>query len=141
MQAVGPAVPELDPVRGFVHVDDVAEAFVAAVERGGAEGGAAVVNVGGGAGRSVMDVVRAVEKVSGRRVFVAHGPPAREAPVPVADPARARSLLDWIPRRSDLTAMVDDEWQRLRVPGPVRPGRAGRRRSSRSFPCPSAGRS
>ena len=111
-------------LRDFVHVDDVAEAFVAAVNldqlagepgRGGQDLQDMALNVGTGVGRSVMDVVAAVEKVSGRGVPVVHGPQAREAPILVADPSRARSMLGWSPRQSDLVAIVEDEWQRLRL--------------------------
>jgi UDP-glucose 4-epimerase len=76
-------------------------------------GGAAVAfNLGNGEGFSVRQVVEAARRVTGRdfEVQVAArrgGDPARL----VADPARAREMLGWTPRRDDLETQIADAWR------------------------------
>ncbi len=98
-------------MRDFVHIDDVAEAFVAAVEHEQPPGEFSRFNIGSGRGASVMDVVTAAERVTGQAIPVVHRPPAAEAPILVADPSRALESLGWKPRRSKLDAIVRYEWQ------------------------------
>jgi nucleoside-diphosphate-sugar epimerase len=97
-------------VRDFVHVDDVAAGFVAATELDLPGAQLLRVNMGSGRPVSVMDVVAAVERVTGRTVPVVHNPPAAEAPTLVADPRRAAAVLGWTPARSELELIVRDEW-------------------------------
>lgn len=104
-------------VRDFLHVDDAADAFAAAVELDQAPGQVSRFNIGSGRGASVMDVIAAAERVTGRSVSVVHRPPADEAPVLVADSSLARARLGWKPRRSDLEAIVRDEWKRVELGG------------------------
>jgi UDP-glucose 4-epimerase len=97
-------------VRDYLHVLDAADAFVAALEHGG-PGGARRYNVGSGRGASVLDVVAAAERVTGRPVPVVHRPAAAEPAALVCDPTRARTELGWQPWRSDLDGIVRDAWQ------------------------------
>ncbi|MGW4111730.1 NAD-dependent epimerase/dehydratase family protein [Actinosynnema sp. NPDC004786] len=94
-------------VRDFVHVRDVARAFVAAVER--EEDGYAAVNVGA-TPASVADVLGAVARVAGREAPVvrrpAHPGEVRELR---ADTARLRAW-GWRATDSDLDALVRDQW-------------------------------
>ncbi len=98
-------------VRDYVHVMDLALAHAAALLhllRGGASD---VVNLGAGRGTSVREVIRAVEKVTGRRVPVCEAPRRAGDPAQlIADPRRAASLLSWR-AKSDLTAMIEDAWR------------------------------
>jgi UDP-glucose 4-epimerase/UDP-arabinose 4-epimerase len=101
--------PDGTCLRDYVHVTDVASAHVAAMDAGLAEGACEAVNIGCGEGRSVLQVIDAVEKTMGRSVPRNVG--ARRAGDPpslVADTTRARELLDWSPRRSTLDAIVAD---------------------------------
>ena len=103
--------PDGTAVRDYIHVQDLAEAHVRALDlllRGGLS---ITVNLGTGAGHSVREVIAAAERVTGRRV------PRREAPrrfgdppVLVADPARARELLGWTPKLSDLDTILKTAW-------------------------------
>jgi UDP-glucose 4-epimerase len=96
-------------VREYIHVADLAGAFVLAV--GAAEPGRhLVLNAGSGTGVSVGDVIGAVEAVSGRPVAVEHHPPADEPRALVTGGARARAELGWHPARSDLASIVADAW-------------------------------
>lgn len=97
-------------VRDLLHVEDAAEAVVSALEAGPSVGKSQVYNIGSGIGSSVLDVVAAVERVSGRAVPVVHDPPAREPAALVADPSRAMTELGWKPRRSSLEAIVRSAW-------------------------------
>jgi UDP-glucose 4-epimerase len=84
-------------VRDFLHVQDLAEAMLAAA---GAEAPARVMNVGSGTGRSLLEVVRAVDTVLGLRdAEVVHRPArAVDVPVNVLDIALIRQELGWAPQ-------------------------------------------
>jgi nucleoside-diphosphate-sugar epimerase len=97
-------------VRDFLHVEDAAEAFVAAVDHGPPVGGLRRYNLGSGRGSSVMDVVAATEQITGRPVRVVHRPPAAEPARLVCDPARALAELGWKPHRSELETIIRDAW-------------------------------
>lgn len=99
-------------VRDFVHVLDMAEAFVLAL---GAcvSGQWRAYNVGSGHRTRVLDVLRAAEDVTGRRVPVRHRPPANEPPILLADSTRIRHDLGWTPRNSDLMTILTDGWNAL----------------------------
>lgn len=94
-------------VRDYVHVADVAAAFVAALA-GPRQGGK--YNIGSGTGASVLDVVAAARRVTGRDVPVVHRAPAAEPPRLVCDPSLAAAELGWRARRSDLDTIVRDAW-------------------------------
>jgi UDP-glucose 4-epimerase/UDP-arabinose 4-epimerase len=107
-------------LRDYIHVSDLAAAHVKALQVELAAGAFEAVNVGTGQGHSVLQVVEAVGRALGRPVPYSIG--ARRAGDPaslVADPARARALLDWTPRRSSLDMIVADavRWERSPVYG------------------------
>jgi UDP-glucose-4-epimerase GalE len=98
-------------VRDYIHVTDLANAHVAALRHLLGGGASAAVNLGTGRGVSVREVVRAVEKVTGRKVPTREEPRrAGDPPALVADPSRAEALLMWR-ARADLAAMVGDAWR------------------------------
>jgi len=97
-------------VRDFLHVDDAARAFVAALDAGPRVGAFRRYTIGSGVGTSVRDVVTAAQRVTGRSVPVLHRPPAVEPQALVCDPTRAAADLGWKPRRSDLDMIVGDAW-------------------------------
>jgi UDP-glucose 4-epimerase len=96
-------------VRELVHVADLADAYLLALESAW-PGCHEVYNVGSGTGVRVRELVAAVERVTGRPVAVVHGPPRDEPAVLVADSARIAARLGWRPRRSDLDRIVADAW-------------------------------
>ncbi|MDE2488481.1 MAG: UDP-glucose 4-epimerase GalE [Alphaproteobacteria bacterium] len=102
-------------LRDYIHVSDLADAHVKALQADLAAGVFEPVNVGTGRGHSVLEVVEAVGRALGRPV--PHSVGARRAGDPpslVADPARARSLLAWTAQRSGLDQIVADalRWER-----------------------------
>jgi UDP-glucose-4-epimerase GalE len=103
--------PDGTCVRDYIHVNDLAEAHITALERlaGGAD--SITVNLGTGRGYSVKEVLSKVEQVSGLKV------PARmsarrpgDPPALVADPTLAGKLLGWKATRS-LDEIVTTAWQ------------------------------
>jgi UDP-glucose 4-epimerase len=97
-------------VRDYLHVADAADAFVAAVERSAELGSSRRYNIGSGIGTSVMDIVAAVERVTGRPVPVVHRPPVPEPAALICDPTRALADLGWKPCRSKLDDVAEDAW-------------------------------
>lgn len=97
-------------VRDYLHVADAAAAFVACVEHLPAMGKSTRYNIGSGVGYSVLDVVAAAERVTGRQIPLEHRPPVSEPEALVSDPAKAMSELNWSPERSSIAEIVRDAW-------------------------------
>ena len=100
-------------VREFVHVADLADAWLLAVEAATEvipPGRHLVLNAGSGQGVSIADVLATVERVTGRPVPVRARPPADEPAALVADSGRIRAELGWAPTRSGLERIVADAW-------------------------------
>jgi UDP-glucose-4-epimerase GalE len=94
--------------RDYIHVTDLAAAHCRALDVLEAGGASGVFNLGTGRPHSVREVVRSVERVTGRAV------PCVVSPRRAGDPARlfaatdrARSVLGWVPRFTDLDAIVE----------------------------------
>ena len=103
------ATPDRTAIRDYVHVADVAAAHLAAIEKlAAAEGqGFSAINIGSGAGTSIREVIKAIEKAAGVRIEVQEHPRrAGDPPRLVADISRARSELGWRPRQSDINRIV-----------------------------------
>jgi UDP-glucose 4-epimerase len=104
--------PDGTAIRDYVHVVDLADAHIRALghmRRGGASD---FLNLGTGHGYSVMEVIEAARKVTGREIRVRLEPPrAGDPPSLVADPARAKSVLGWVPAKSDLHTIIDSAWR------------------------------
>ena len=110
--------PDGTAVRDYVHVVDVAEAHLRAA-RYLAEGGeSATLNLGSDRGASVREVVRAVERVTGRGVPTVDSPRrAGDPPVLIASSGEARRVLGWRPQFGELDAMIETAWEwRRRFP-------------------------
>jgi UDP-glucose 4-epimerase len=98
-------------VRDYLHVMDLAEGHVAALEHVDRIEGAVAINLGTGVGSSVLDVVRAASDAVGRDLPYVVGPRRPGDTVAVwADPDLAASLLGWRATRS-LTEMCADHWR------------------------------
>lgn len=106
--------PDGTAVRDYVHVEDLADAHVRALEHLAAERGGATLNLGTGRGSSVREVIAAVERASGRTIDVVEAPRRAGDPAAVwADARRAESVLGWRARRG-LSEIVDTavRWHR-----------------------------
>lgn len=104
--------PDGAAIRDYIHVTDIADAHVKALQHLLDQGESTALNLGTGAGHSVLEVVAAVERAAARPVKILRsarrfGDPA----VLVADGARARRLLGWQPRYSGLGSIVESAWR------------------------------
>ena len=106
------ATPDGTCIRDYIHVSDLAEAHIFAVEYLLNGGASDVFNVGTGRGSSVKEVMAAVEKVTGKKVPFILGP-RREGDPPslVADSRKLQNGLGWKPKRADLEGIVWDAWE------------------------------
>ena len=98
-------------VRDYIHVDDLAEGHVAAIEH--SKPGFTAYNLGSGVGVSVLELVRAFEEASGRRIpYEIVDRRAGDLPEYYALVDRAREELDWTVKRSIEDACADSwRWQ------------------------------
>jgi len=103
--------PDGTCIRDYIHVNDLAAAHALAIEYL-ADGGAPVaLNLGTGQGHSVMEVLAAVEGVTGRAPDRRYGPRRPgDPPALVADPTRAQQVLGWKARRP-LRNVVETAWR------------------------------
>ena len=103
--------PDGTCIRDYVHVEDLAEAHVLALEKQ-TEGRAAVYNVGSGTGNSVREVIRTCEEVSGKTIPVKEaGRRAGDPAVLVASSAKLAAELGWVPKFPDLRSSVETAWE------------------------------
>jgi UDP-glucose-4-epimerase GalE len=102
--------PDGTCVRDYIHVLDLAEAHLLALERIRPGHGLAL-SLGTGRGYSVKEVIRVCAEVTGERIAVKEAPRRPgDPPELVADATMARRELGWIPRFSDLRAIVETAW-------------------------------
>ncbi len=98
-------------IRDYIHVSDLADAHVLALQaiESGIRPGA--YNLGNGHGFSVREVVKAVERVTGLKVPVVLGEPRAGDPATlVSDASKAHNILGWQPKISDLDEIVRTAW-------------------------------
>jgi UDP-glucose 4-epimerase len=107
--------PDGTGIRDYIHVHDLADAHLRAVDYLRAGGASVTANCGYGHGYSVREVLRMVERVAGRPLII-HEEPRREGDPPslVAQAERVRQLLNWKPACDDLEQIVRTslEWER-----------------------------
>ncbi|WP_328377340.1 UDP-glucose 4-epimerase GalE [Streptomyces sp. NBC_00440] len=102
--------PDGTCVRDYIHVADLAEAHLLALDAATA-GEHLICNLGNGSGFSVREVIETVRKVTGHPVpEQAAGRRAGDPAALVASADTARERLGWTPSRSDLAGIVSDAW-------------------------------
>lgn len=105
------ATPDGTCIRDYIHVTDLAQAHIAAVESLFAGGPSRKFNVGTGKGFSVKEVLHAVEEVTGKKVPFEVGPRREgDPPLLVADSTRLQVELGWKPEYSGLQRIVETAW-------------------------------
>jgi len=113
LQIYGSDYPTSDGtcIRDYIHVNDLADAHVRALQYLDNNGANSVaLNLGTGRGHSVLEVIQAAEKVTGRVVRRKFGPRRPgDPPVLVADPSKAETVLGWTAKR-DLSDIVSSAW-------------------------------
>jgi len=103
--------PDGTCVRDYIHVSDLASAHIAALDHLLAGGASSQFNVGTGTGNTVLEVLRAVEEISGRKVpYKMAARRDGDSPSLVANSQKLQQALAWKPLRSDLKQIVSDAW-------------------------------
>src|ERR1700722_5655252 len=103
--------PDGTAIRDYIHVADLADVHIRALEHLQRAGASAALNLGTGRGYSVLEVIESARRVTGipirtRIESPRPGDPARL----VADPSRAKALLGWQPTMSDLNTIIRSAW-------------------------------
>lgn len=104
--------PDGTCLRDYVHVDDLSRAHIAAFDKLDAPGTRLCLNLGSGRPYSVREIVRAVEKVSGKKAPVVLAPRrAGDPPELCADASAARERLGWKPRFESVEDIIKTAWR------------------------------
>jgi UDP-glucose-4-epimerase GalE len=103
--------PDGTAIRDYIHVWDLVQAHLLALDFLQADSGPLQANLGTGNGHSVRQVIDTVGAVTGLEVpSLDTDRRAGDPPELVADARRATQQLQWTPQRSDLPTMVEDAW-------------------------------
>jgi len=103
--------PDGTGIRDYIHVVDLARGHLAALEASKKQPGVMTVNLGTGRGYSVLEIVRAFEAASGKKVpYRIVGRRPGDIAECYADPSRAREALGWR-AELDIDAMCKDTWR------------------------------
>jgi UDP-glucose 4-epimerase len=110
--------PDGTPIRDYIHVVDLADAHICALQYLREGGESDFFNLGTGRGFSVLEVIECVREVTACKVPVKIEPPRPGDPSRlIADPARAMRILGWKPVSSDLRTIIRSAWEwRLQNP-------------------------
>jgi UDP-glucose 4-epimerase len=93
-------------------VNDLAQAHILAVEYLMGGGASEKFNVGTGTGHTVMEMIRVVEEVTGKKVpYVVGARREGDPPALVASSERLRGRLGWKPKYADLRTIVEHAWR------------------------------
>ena len=99
-------------VRDYVHVEDLAQAHLTALQFLSSAEGAHVFNLGNGQGFSVRQVIDAAAAVVGRAVpYTVAARRAGDPEVLVASSRKASDVLGWQPRYTDLAEIIESAWR------------------------------
>lgn len=99
-------------VRDYIHVSDLAEAHLLALQHIRKHGGGHIFNLGSEAGFSVKEVIDVARKVTGHPIPAQVGPRRAGDPAKlVASSAKIREQLGWKPKKSDLATIIGDAWK------------------------------
>jgi len=104
--------PDGTCLRDYVHVDDLSRAHIAVFPQLEKPGAALFYNLGTGAPTSVLEVIQAVERVSGKRVPHTFAPRrAGDPPALYADSSKAKTELNWQVEYASIEPIVATAWK------------------------------
>ena len=99
-------------IRDYIHVEDLAQAHLAALDYLAGGGASQVLNCGYGHGHTVREVIESIRRVSGRPVAVREASRRAGDPVElVADNTAIKQVLGWKPQHDDLDFIVETAWK------------------------------
>lgn len=104
--------PDGTAIRDYIHVSDLSQAHLLALDHLRAENSSEFINLGNGLGFSVKEVVNAARKVTGKEIEAKIAP--RRAGDPsrlVADAKKAKEVLGWDPQLADLESIIESAWK------------------------------
>jgi|SRR5665213_791474 len=118
--------PDGTPIRDYIHVIDLANAHIRALEYLRSGGSSDYFNLGTGRGYSVLEVIECARQVTDRDIpMQIESPRAGDPARLIADPTKAKSILEWEPVVSDLRSIVSSAWDwRMRHPDGYMEGHA-----------------
>lgn len=103
--------PDGTAIRDYIHVLDLAEAHILALEAL-QDGESRVYNLGSGKGYSVKDVIETARKVTGHPIPAVEAPRrAGDLPILIADSTRIREELGWVPEFDNLHIIIESAWK------------------------------
>ena len=98
-------------IRDYIHVEDLADAHLLALQYLETHPGAEVFNLGNGTGFSVFEVIAAASDSVGRPLeYRLEGRRAGDPPILVADASKARQILGWTPKLTNIGGIIDSAW-------------------------------
>jgi UDP-glucose 4-epimerase len=104
--------PDGTAIRDYIHVCDLAEGHILALEYLRKSGVSEFMNLGTGKGHSVMEVIECARAVTGRQIITStEGRRPGDPPELVADSRKAKRILGWTPKRSDLQTIIRSAWE------------------------------
>ncbi len=104
--------PDGTCVRDYIHVDDLAEAHIKALDYLNKGGKSDAFNLGTENGYSVQEVIDACRQVTGKEISVKMGTRRPgDPPKLVANAKKAKAVLGWVPQYKELTPIVKTAWQ------------------------------
>ena len=104
--------PDGTCLRDYIHVNDLVDAHVKAIEYLKIKDESAAFNLGNGQGFSVKEIIEAARQVTGRPISVMYADRrAGDPPVLVADSSLAKSVLHWRPQYHDIHSIIEDAWK------------------------------
>lgn len=104
--------PDGTPIRDYIHVADLGDAHILALNHLRSGGQSERLNLGNGQGYSVLEVIEKAREVTGQPIAVKFEPPRPGDPSRlVADANRARTVLGWRPAFPDLASIIRSDWQ------------------------------
>ncbi len=104
--------PDGTCLRDYIHVDDLSRAHIAVFEKLEAPGQCLFYNLGTGVPVSVLEIIRTIEAVSGKKVPSQVGPRrAGDPPVLYADNSKAMRELGWKPKHTEIKSIIETAWR------------------------------
>ena len=104
--------PDGTCIRDYIHVTDLADAHILALDYLKKGGESVSFNLGSGNGYTVMELINKVKEVTGTNFKVEFSPRREGDPAKlVADSSKARQLLGWNPKKEDLGIIIESAWK------------------------------
>ncbi len=104
--------PDGTCVRDYIHILDLCDAHLKAVECMNQNKGAHSFNLGNGKGFSILDVIKSSSEIIGRKIEFDYEPArAGDSPRLVADSSKAAKLLKWTPQYADLSEIIETAYR------------------------------